>query len=182
MKPLTTILLLFIPVLLIGQEAPRDKELSKAEAFSLKTGTLIKRTFEDIGNVNKVKLQILTFEDLLSGETMRGVKMEAEVSKSYGNSTKAAFLDPDEVESLLTSIEILSEQMGKPVPEDYTEITFRARGGFEAGSYISTRKNEWNAYLKLEKYDSDSYVFLRGTELRDLYNILKAVQGEISKS
>jgi len=56
------------------------------------------------------------------------------------------------------------------VPTDYTEVSFRSRGGFEAGCFVS--KGTWSSYLKLEKFDGKSYVWIDKDDLTVFYDLL----------
>jgi len=56
------------------------------------------------------------------------------------------------------------------VPTNDTEVSFKSRSGFEAGCFTS--KGAWSCYLKLEKYDSKSYVWIDSSNLTALYALL----------
>jgi hypothetical protein len=149
-----------------------EKEQSKIEAFSARSGSLMQRQFIKLGDLQGgVNIQIYRLTDLLSKTTISGVRFEYEVKSSYSTDTKIAVLDADEVDGLIKSIEALQTTIFPTTPDTYTEITYRSRGGFEAGAYFADAK--WKTYLKLEKYDSKSIVFMRIEDLTELLAILK---------
>lgn len=146
-------------------------ERSKIEAFSLKTGSLIKKEFRSIGMSKKVEVKALTITDILSNVTINGVKLETEISKSYGSVSKSAFLDADEIDAFIKSSKHLTESIGTP-GDYYTEFQFTSRDGFQAGCY-SDKKDGWKYFLKLVKYDNDSYVFLTNEDFQKLIDLVE---------
>jgi len=154
-----------------GQTDTKEKELSNAEKFSLKAGTLIQKEFIDVGTINKLKVQVIHYTDLVSNETVSSVRFEYEVASSYSTDTKIASLDADEIDGLIKSIKMMQEKIFAMTPANYTEVTYRSRGGFEAGCYWSN--GDWATYLKLEKYDSKSYVFLKKDDFPALLALLE---------
>lgn len=174
-------LILLLAVMLVfmtlaqAQTQPRERELSNIEKFSAKSGTLIEKKFIDIGSLKSVKVRVLKLTDLVSNARMSGVRLEYDHSGRLGSDTKIAFLDPDEVDGLLKSIDVLKSKVFLSNPDSYTEVEFNSRGGFEAGGFFS--KGEWSTFLKLERFDRDSYVFLKPEDfdvLRDLLQQAKA--------
>ena len=94
-----------------------------------------------------------------------------DVASSYSTDTKSAMLDADEIDGLMKSIKLIQDKVLITTPATYTEVYYRSRSGFEAGCYTS--KGSWSCYLKLEKYDSKSYVWINAEELTKLYGILE---------
>lgn len=149
----------------------KDKELSNAEVFSAKSGVLMQKEFVEIGTLKRCKIQVVYFTDLISNTKQSALKFEYEVASTYSSDTKAATLDPDEVDGLMKSIKLMQDKVIPTTPANYTEVNYRSRGGFEAGCYTS--KGTWSTYLKLEKYDGKSYVFLNIEDLATLYSYLE---------
>ena len=154
-----------------GQTDTKEKEISNAEKFSSKAGTLIQKEFIDVGTINKTVVQVIHYSDLISNETVSSVRFEYEVVSSYSTDTKIASLDADEIDGLIKSIRMMQEKVFAMTPTNYTEVTYRSRGGFEAGCYWS--KGDWATYLKLEKYDEKSYVFLKKDDFPALLALLE---------
>ncbi len=155
----------------IGYGQTKAKELSNAEKFSAKAGTLIKKEFLDVGTIKKAKIQVIHYTDMISNEKVSSVRFEYEVASSYSSDTKIAELDSDEIEGLIKSIKMMQEKVFSSTPTNYTEVTYRSRGGFEAGCFWS--KGDWSTYLKLEKYDGKSYVFLKKSDFPELLTLLE---------
>lgn len=172
MKKLLFVLISFLMFSLsYGQTDTKEKEISNAEKFSSKAGTLIQKEFIDVGTINKTVVQVIHYTDLISNETVSSVRFEYEVVSSYSTDTKIASLDADEIDGLIKSIRMMQEKVFTMTPTNYSEVTYRSRGGFEAGCYWS--KGDWATYLKLEKYDEKSYVFLKKDDFPALLALLE---------
>jgi hypothetical protein len=175
---LTFVLLLLGAGTLHAQTQPRERELSNIEKFSAKSGTLIEKRFMDVGSVKSVKIRVLILTDLILNTRISGVRIEYEYSGRLGSDTKIAFLDPDEVVGLVKSIDVLKSKVFISAPDSYTEVQFNSRGGFEAGCYFG--KGKWSTYLKLERFDSDSFVFLTPEDFDVLRDLLQQAKAKFS--
>ncbi|HRI02988.1 MAG TPA: hypothetical protein PLL77_04520 [Pyrinomonadaceae bacterium] len=156
-----------------------DKEQSKLEAFSARSGTVIERQFIDIGEVRGVKVQVYKVTDLVSKTNISGVRFEYTVRSQYSSDDKVAVLDSDEVDGLIKTIDMLKATVFPSTRDSYTEVEYRSRSGFEAGGYYSDKK--WTAFLKLEKYDSKSMVIMRTEDLDALVAILQLGKEKMGK-
>jgi hypothetical protein len=152
-----------------AQTAPKDQ--SNIEKFSAKSGTLIEKQFVDIGSLKQVKVQLLIITDMIVGSKVSGVRLEYVASSRYSSDTKVTFLDSDEVDGLIKSITILKSRVLNSTRDNYTEIVFRSRSGFEAGGYFSEGK--WTTFVKLERFDKDSYVFMKPDDFDTLLGLLQ---------
>ncbi|WP_299444094.1 hypothetical protein [uncultured Aquimarina sp.] len=173
-------LAIFICNLIISQDQKKESKQSNAEIFSSKSGTLIEKQYIEIGSIKSTKLKIAKFTDMISGESAKALRFTKTVVSSYSNDTKIASLDIDEVDGLIKSLEIIQESVLNTIPDNYTEITFKSRGGFEAGCYYSKRKNKWIVYYQIEKYGSDSIVRMEEKGLADLLELLKLAKTKLS--
>ena len=153
------------------------KSISNAEKFSAKAGLLIKKEFIDIGAINKAEIKVVHYTDLISNETISSVRFEMETASSYSSDTKIATLDSDEVKGLINSIKMMQENVFFSTPNNYTEVSYKSRGGFEAGCYWS--KDDWKPYLKLEKFDGKSYVFMEQKDFPKLSSLLQEAQNKM---
>jgi hypothetical protein len=149
------------------------KEISNIEKFNSRSGTIFKKEFINIGKIKNCDIQVYKTHDLISKEKRSGVRFEFEYRSSVSNDTKIAVLDGDEIDGLIKAIEIIKSDILTTKSENYTEVTFKSRSGFEAGCFNSNESTNWSAYIKLEKYDNRSMVFLKNSELEDLIPILQ---------
>jgi hypothetical protein len=145
------------------KETKQIQEKSKIENFSLKKGILIKKDFAMLGTVKKIEVQALKLTDVITGVTISGIKL-----KTSGHSERVCFLDADEVDGFLKSGKYLLKSL-KP-SDNYVEYQFTSRDGFQTGA--CQKKDERSYYLKLEKQDNDSYVFLEEADFERLINMV----------
>lgn len=165
------IIILAISLTSLSYGQSKEKELSKAEQFSAKAGTLIQKKFIDVGTIKKSNIKVVHYTDLISSETISSVRFEYDVASKYSTDTKIASLDADEIDGLIKSIKMIQEKIFTSTPTNYTEVTYKSRGGFEAGCYWG--KDNWKTYLKLEKFDGKSYVFLTVEDFPELLSLLE---------
>lgn len=175
-KLMMTIGLLLITSLLSFSQT-KERELSNAEKFSAMSGSLIHKEFIDIGKVKDAAIKVVLFTDLISNTKQTALKFEYVSVGKYTSDTKSAILDADEIDGLIKSIKIILEKVFPTTATNYTEVTFKSRGGFEAGCFWS--KNNWSTYLKLEKFDSNSYVFLNKEDFPLLLEILEKAKTKL---
>jgi hypothetical protein len=164
-------LALFLTTIAMTFGQSKEQELSNADKFSAKAGTLIQKEFLDVGTIKRAKIIVIHCKDLISNETVSAVRFEYEVASSYSTDTKIASLDSDEIDGLIKSIKLMQEKVFVSTPTNYTEVTYKSRGGFEAGGYCS--KGDWVTYLKLERFDSKSYLFLKKDDFPTLLSLLE---------
>ncbi len=159
----------------------KDDESSKTEKFTSASGRLIKREFIDIGRSNGCEFKVMHMTDLITNEKISALRIEKKVAGTYTTDTKIAVLDADEIDALLKSFRAIKTALGT-TPAVYTEISFTSRGGFEAGSFYSTEKSKWSIYMKLEEYDSNSYVFMKTEDLDELIALAEKAKEELGKT
>ena len=165
MKKALCIFALLLPVSLFAQTA-KERDMSNAEKFMAKAGTLQQIEWVEVGSIGNVEIKVLHITDLLSKTKSSALRFEKETSNTY-SATKSATLDEDEVTGVIQSLESLKSLSTKSYP-NYTEIKYTSRDGFSAGGYIS--KGKWTLFLKLERFDSESYEFLDVERLTELIN------------
>ncbi len=156
-----------------GQSLGKEKQLSNAEIFSAKAGTLIEKQFIDVGTCSSIEVKILKLKDLNDGSEFSSLRLEYESVSSYSTSKKIAALDKDEIDGLIKSIKNLQTNVFTSTRDVYTEVAFKSRTGFECGAYYDIKKSSWRAYIQLEKYDSKSSIFLGVEELSKFLSLVE---------
>jgi len=155
----------------------KEKEVSNAEKFSERAGSLIQKEFVDIASLKKCNIQVAKFTDLISGQNYSAVRFEYEYKSSISSDTKVALLDEDEIDGLIKSIKIIQEKILPTTATNYTEVNFMSRSGFIAGCF--SRKEKWTTFMKLEKFDSNSYVFMDKEDLTTLLTLLQQAKAKL---
>jgi len=153
-----------------SQDLNKKQSQSEIEGFTSQDGILLQKEFIDVGEFKKCKINIAIFTDLLANISKKGIRFEYEVKGKYSNDTKIAFLDVDEIDALIKSITIIKENVLPQIKNNYTEIQYTSRGGFIAGCYWSDKS--WTGFMKIEKYDKDSYMWFKSTEFDQLLTVL----------
>lgn len=163
MKRITLIFafIAFTSINLIGQGNPQM--LSNAERFAAKSGTLISKEIDKVGNVKTTVLDIVRYVDLFTKEKMSALKFTIASVGKYSIETITAYVDSDEIEDMLKSLSIIKDDVTTKTPVNYTEATFKSRSGFEVGCYFE--KGAWALYVKLNIYDSKSIKMLEISDL-----------------
>jgi len=175
------LILVIIGILSISsysQETTRVKELSNAEKFSDRSGTLMKKEYINIGSVKKCDIKVVYYTDLIGGQKTTAIRFEYTYVSSYTSDTKIAVLDADEIDGLIKSINIISETIFPTTPENYSEISFRSRSGFESGCYSSN--GSWSTFMKLERYDSNSLVFMEKEDFAIFAELLQKAKSKMN--
>jgi len=175
MKHLMTILLCCFFINVFAQADESKKDVSKTEAFSSKSGSLIQKEFILIGEIKGCKIQVMTVSDLINNASIKSLRFE--YKDKYVSGTKIAVLDSDEVDGLITSIKIMQSKILPTTPSNYTEVSYTSRGGFQTGCYIS--KGAWSPFVKLEKFDSNSYVLIDTNDLQPLLLLIEQAKAKM---
>lgn len=156
-----------------------EKAETNADKFSKKSGTLVESEFIDIGTVKGVDIQIMKMKDLVAGTSIKALRLEYEVESSYSTDTKLAGLDVEEIDGLLKSIKALRTAM-EAKKENYTEVTFKSKSGYSLGAYYDNKKSTWSSWMKIEQFDSKSYVFLSAEELASFQYFIEKAKSQIT--
>ena len=152
-----------------------NKEKSNTELFNEKSGKLIQREFINVGVLKKMRIMIFALKDLIDNSSSSALRLEYDSYSSLGSDTKIAILDKDEVDGLIKSLRIIQEKIFPTSPENYTEVTFKSRGGFEAGCFQDAKK-KWSVYLKLERFDGKSTVYMESSDMTELISLIEQVK------
>ncbi|MFT3824894.1 MAG: hypothetical protein QM731_13310 [Chitinophagaceae bacterium] len=172
MKSTMLLLSLIVSTSVFAQTAKDAATQSKLEVFALKTGSLFKREFKDIGTIRRIDIKAITFTDVIQQTSLKGVKLGMPISKSYGTTSVSSILDQDEIEAFVKSSRLLLD-MPTEGTNNYIEYNFISRGGFQSGSY-NDKKDGWKYFLQLDRYDKDSYAFLDKEDFKKLVDLVES--------
>jgi hypothetical protein len=173
MKKINIILILFVFTFSALAQEKKEKQTTQAEQFSAQAGTLIEKQFVDIGKVKGINVQVMKIKDVNSGASKNALRFEYEFKSQYSTDSKIGTLDLDEIDGLIKSMTNLKNNVFPTARDIYTEVTFRSRTGFEAGSYYSPEKSKWSTWVQIEKYDRNSMVFLTTEDFTALLTLIE---------
>ena len=178
------ILLLFLALMVSNiaiqaqQEKNQEKQLTKFEEFSSKTGVIVKFVDTALPNLP------VSYSTLQTGirTIMRGSENayfyrleEPETSRSVSHIAMVEYSDLVEINKAISRL-VADVDADVATNPDYLENKFRTADGFEIGYYVSKQKPHW--YIKLERYSS-STVFLKSQQ--DVVDAFKAAQTKIEE-
>lgn len=162
--------------MLLAQDKKANETTTKAEEFSATSGTLLEKNFNDLGAVKGVKIRVIKVTDIISSVSVSYLQFEYETGGTY-SSTKVAGLDKDELDGLIKSLKALQETVFPTQRDKYTEISYKSRSGFEAGTYFDVSKSKWNCFLRIDKYDGKSLVFLNQDDFSTVLKLVEQAKG-----
>lgn len=180
---LTAVILLFNTALIYSQEIKKESKLAetKMEAFVSKTGVVIKFIDYNLDNIR------LSYGDMASTRIRRMSNgKEAhyfyQIEKSGQYSNNVASIEYSDLIEIIKAMQTLKSEVERDISTmpDYLENKFLTEDGFQIGYYVSKGKASW--YLKLEKYDSKSTLFLKdGDSIEVAFNNAKMKIEELKK-
>lgn len=177
------VIFLFNTVLSYSQDVKKEQKPSetKMEAFVSKTGVVIKFTDYNLDNIK------LSYGDMASTRIRRlnngkEAKYFYQIEKSGQYSNDVASIEYSDLLEIIKAIQTLKSEVEKDISTmpDYLENKFLTEDGFQIGYYVSKGKASW--YLKLEKYNSKSTLFLKdGDNIEVAFNNAKIKIDELKR-
>jgi hypothetical protein len=159
-------LTLFLTITSFSQEIKKDTKVveTKMEIFTSKTGIISK--FID----TKLPSLKLTYGEM-SDTRIRKLIIDSEsrffyqIIKSGKYSNTTASIEYSDLLEVIKAMKTLKVEIEKDIASnpDYLENKFTTVDGFQVGYYIDSGKTNW--YLKLEKYGSDSTLFIKDGDI-----------------
>lgn len=158
------IMIIAVSVLVSGnfyaQEVKKDTKAveTKMDAFASKTGTITKFTDVKLPNLKTTYEVAETRVRKINSGMLTSYFFQIEKTGKYSNSTASIeYSDLLEVIKAMKTLilDVEKDVLSKP---DYLENKFITVDGFQIGYYVSKEKTTW--YMKLEKYGSDSNVYI----------------------
>jgi len=162
----------------VGQDVAKDAK-SKAQEFSSSSGKLIEKEWARLGAIKDMKVSAVRYRDLITANSVSAMRIEMDVKDKYTTDTKIAEVDKDEIDGLLKSLDIIKREVSTTKRERYTEIVFTSRTGFQAGCYYEDQKGVWSVFVKIERFDKDSYVFMTPEDLDGLILLVKGALAQM---
>lgn len=148
-----------------AQDVKKEAETvkTKMDVFSSKTGIITKFTDTNLSGIkSSYGVRAETRIRIINSGNIEGYFYQIEKAGKYSNST--ASIEYADLLELLKAMETLKLEESDDVVKnpDYLENKFITEDGFRVGYYVSKGKSVW--YLKLEKYGSDSTLFVKDAE------------------
>jgi len=144
----------------MNQNGQQNNQMSQ----QMKPGTLIEKTFVEIGSVKDIKVMIVSLKNLSTSATEKSIRIQynapANMKSDLKSDTKKEdlsaiiILDTAETASILTTFKTLLTTMAT-TRATYTELSYRCcRGGLEIdANYYVTGEKGWKVLFKLDRFE-----------------------------
>jgi hypothetical protein len=149
------------------------REWSNAEVFSVKPEAFIETQFIQIGYVDLIELRVMKIKDINSGTTISAVRFEYQTTNQLFSQTKLAVIDADELDGLISALNMLLTKIFASNKDAYTEVTFQTRSGFVTGGYYTPEKKKWTPYIQLDRQDNKSTISIAKEDFSHFLDLLK---------
>lgn len=152
---------LFVIVLLAFQlkVSGQTTELptTKLEEFQNKNGSLILKEYVDVAGTRTLNVQVVKMTLLPEKkQTASGILMSwGTTAIGIFQQTGQAYLDADEVDTVIKNIEAMLKMVEAPMPRDYTELQLSTKAGLKLTLFPS--KTTWS--IALERQGHRQFIY-----------------------
>ena len=181
MKNYITIILLLAATITFSQETKKEaeKERTKIEAFTSKTGSIIKLSDYKLSGIKPLYGTISeTRIRKINSSSLTGYFFQIEKQGKYNSAI--ASIEYSDLLEVIKAINSLKTEIEKDLTTnaDYLENKFTTVDGFKVGYMINKGKVTW--FLQLERYGSDNTLFIENIEtIENAFNEAKSKIDEL---
>lgn len=153
-----------------------EESESEFNRILLTKGSLIVKEiidFKEIGDTGVI-LQIATLTNPAENMKYKALRLEwSYYNSKYDYGTAVGVLDADEVESVISTLEYIQENI--PLMKDYTEVIYETSGGLEIGAYKGTSSKLFvsNSSNETDYFDTSA--------ISTFISVLKEAQEQLAK-
>ncbi|HMJ71406.1 MAG TPA: hypothetical protein VK508_21065 [Cyclobacteriaceae bacterium] len=147
---LFTIALLAIQLEVAGQLIDPGAPKTKIDEFQNRSGALILKEYIDVAGTRTVNIQVVKMTLMPEKkEAISGVLISwGSTSIGIFQQTGQAYLDADEIDSVIKGIDAMGKMIAGTIPNNYTELELSTRTGFKLTLFPS--KTAWNIALECQ--------------------------------
>jgi hypothetical protein len=181
-KTAVLIAILLVTITSFAQDSAARKARTNLEQMTLQEGRVIKKVYTEVGQMDGVKLEVLTITDEAKGlQTLQGLRVQVtSVGAGASIQTYAALVDAEEINGLLAFIDFARTLTTGAEPKEtieyvYTTKDFKAAAVWASTSLFNQSKKEWIILVYGDKYRASSYQNISKKNIENFYQaILKA--------
>lgn len=159
-------------------ETQKD-ETTKVGEFLSRRGSLNIKDVYKIGTYTDQYGKVANFEAIViynpanSDIKVKGIKVEITKEGKYGEESKSCFLDLDEIETVIQSINYMIEtaKTFATTPREYSEITFSSKDNFKLG-FFQKELNQ-SSFVEVGNYSSLIMFLFSIEDFNKIKNILE---------
>jgi len=163
------------------------EEISESEfnSFLLKKGVLIAKEFITIGTAemkstggydHPIDIEIATLTNIETNETYQCLRLSFKVLVSRDFVETAVALDADEVDSAITALKYMKDQIENKTLKNYTELVFETHGNARFTLTYSSPKD-----MSFVAQNSDGIMFWDASTISELIEELTAAKSKLEK-
>jgi hypothetical protein len=184
MKRLYLLYILTLPLLVMtlhGQEPEPAKPATKLEVFQAKTGVLIVRGYTTIGTISgmggNITVDAREFKDA-GNPALRSTGVSIAVKESGRLEREStAFIDSDEIQSLLSGIDYIAKATPDVTSLSNFEVEYRTKGDFRV-TVFNDSSGHLSVVVSAGRIGKVS-TYLSLQELQELRNLIVAARGKV---
>ena len=160
------------------QQEPR----TKLEAFEKQTGTVVIKGLSEIGSISglgTVSVDCMEFTDVSTGTREIGIVIEVKESGRLKRSDRA-FVDYDEIESLLKGIDYISKVTSSSTKLSNFEAIYKTEGDFKVGTFSRGSSGKIEAFVQ-SGYIGSASAFISTIKLGELRTIISQAKQKLDE-
>ncbi len=139
---------------------------NKIDSFRMVPNRVIQREYLKMGEINNLIVYVVHHTDLKTQQKISAVKFEYNNPRSYGNYCIAIYLDQDEFECALLTVDALLETKFNTRPDYYEDVICNNQRRFNIGAHYS--ENIWEGFISINR----NYKYFKNVEFIKLRDIL----------
>ena len=159
-----------------AQSSSDQKSESKVVAFKDRSGSLMKEEIYNVGKFNRVNYDVIIYTDLLNKEKVGSLRVTTSDTRYlyYG------YLDSDEIDSALKTLNYIQENVLSSTPSVDTKIEYNSRDKVRIGVSANANKN-WTVYIYAHSYDKDTKTSFSADDISKMISAMEQAQSMIAE-
>lgn len=151
------------------------KSDSKITAFRDQYGSLMKEETYNLGEINRIKYDVIVYTDLIKNEKVAGLQ----VTTSDSRYSYFGYLDSDEIDAAVQTLNYIRDNILGTTPSVPTKIEYNTRDKVRIG--ISAEANgNWVAYVFAHSYDKNTKTTFVSYDIPKMIEVMTRAQSIIS--
>jgi len=155
-----------------------NNEMSPAESFAARKGTILEKRFDQIGKVGYLNIQIEYLSDLSTNEKIQCVRFDIQqVNTASGPSV---LLDSNEVNEIISFLKYISSNIiTRPPVDPNTEISFTSKYNIGVGCFWQG-SNNWTLFIRADAQNPATETDIAKPDIAALLKTLRLAKSELA--
>jgi hypothetical protein len=157
------------------------KEISPAQSFSDRKGTVIEKRYDEVGKVGFVTVQIAYITDLTNSDKMECIDLDFQPPPNTTGQQVSGLLDTNQINGLLTFVNYITSKVTTHPPVDpNTEISFTDKYDFQIGCFWKKGAG-WILFLQMDSQKPSTETDIYQADIAGFVKIMNLAKTEIQK-